>query len=117
LTTIGSAIAVRELNTRVQRMRQFRGLHVYAKIKLDRAPFPTRWNKAQQRPALTIVGWVTPTENGLAEVNVEALPSAQPVQATPKLRAEPATSATAPVSWKEIKEPSLSEEAEDSVPF
>ena len=71
VTTIGSAICVRELNTRVQRMRQYRGLRVYAKVKLDKAPFPTRWNKSQQRPALTVIGWVTPTEGGLAEVDVQ----------------------------------------------
>ena len=120
VTTIGSAICVRELNTRVQRMRQYRGLRVYAKVKLDKAPFPTRWNKSQQRPALTVIGWVTPTEGGLAEVDVQILPSLQapPTSApAPKTPPQEAVSTLKSLPWEEVAEPSLSEEMKDKVEF
>ena len=120
VTTIGSAIAVRELNTRVQRMRQFRGMKVYAKVKLFRAPFPTRFNKDQQRPALDLIGWVTPTEDGLAEVDVHSLPTLQQAPAVSAPQAPPkaaviSTSNTPP--WEEVDEPSLSEEMKDTIKF
>jgi hypothetical protein len=108
MTTIGSAIAVRELNERVKRMRHFRGARVYAKVGFSKCLFPTRYGE-RQRPHLQITGWVEPTEHGLAEIDSRLLPGLQQVP-TPKTQPDPAPDARA------VTEPSLSEELDDDLP-
>jgi hypothetical protein len=110
VTTIGSAICVRELCERVKRARKFRGGRVYAKVKFARAPFPTRYNKLQQRPHLEIISFVEPTEDGLREIDPNATPSLQQVSA-PKVQADPAPGA------REVAEPTLREEMQDELKY
>jgi hypothetical protein len=112
-TTIGSAICVRELNDRVKRMRAFRGGRVFAKVRLAKTLFPTRYNREQQRPHLEIVGWIEPTEHGLVQIDPRLLPSQQQAPVTPSLSA--VTSQVPP--WKSVNEPSLREETQDEIKF
>ena len=72
VTTIGSAMAVRELTDKVRRMRQFRGTRVYVKVGLSKCLFPTHYGP-RQRPHLQIFGWVEPTEDGLRQIDPQQL--------------------------------------------
>jgi len=56
LTTVGSAIAVRQLNDAVRRMRQFRGARVFAKVRLAKTDFPNNWGKRIGRIWRSLVG-------------------------------------------------------------
>jgi hypothetical protein len=94
VTTIGSAIAVRELTEPVKRMRSFRGERVFAKVALWKCRFPTHYREDQKRPHLEILGWLKPTEHGLVEIDPHLLPNLQPVS-----------------------EPSLAEELKDKIKY
>jgi hypothetical protein len=110
VTTIGSAIAVRELNTQVQRMRAYhKGRRVYAKIELATCVFPTSYGP-RQRPRLQILGFCEPTEQGLAEIDPNLRLSSPPTAAA-QLQPNPAPGA------RELAEPSLREEMKDEIKF
>ena len=112
-STIGSSIAVRELNAKVQRMRAFRGARVFAKVRLSKCLFPTRYGE-RQRPHLEIVGWVEPTEHGLAQIDPRLLSGAPGAQQAPAPRMQPNDPAP---GARVVTEPSLREELDDEVPF
>jgi hypothetical protein len=125
VTTTGSAIAVRELNERVKRMRHFRGARVFAKVGFSRCLFPTRYNREQQRPHLEIIGWVEPTAHGLVQIDPRLLPSLQQVPA-PKTAPDPTSPAPATPTastqqaappWQDVDEPTLAEEMGDKIKF
>ena len=109
VTTIGSAICVRELTEKVQRMRQFRGGRVFAKIGFTKCIFPTRYGE-RQRPHLQILGWVEPTDDGLMQIDPRLLAEPQPALA-PKMQPDPAPGA------RVVSEPSLREEMGDEIKF
>jgi hypothetical protein len=121
--TVGSAIAVRELNDRVKRMRQFRGGRVFAKVRFSRCLFPTRYNREQQRPHLEIVGWVEPTEHGLVQIDPRLLPNLQQVATPtpPPTSPAPTTATTSPqqatAPWRTVNEPTLAEETNDGIKY
>jgi hypothetical protein len=93
VSTIGSAICVRELTTAVQRMRQFRGERLDVMVELARCKFRTRYGD-RQRPFLRILYWARPGDKGLERVDTKALPGLQ-----------------------QVAEPSLQEELRDEVPW
>jgi hypothetical protein len=93
VTTIGSAICVRELTEAVKRMRQFRGERIYAAVEFGKCPFKTRFGE-RQRPTLRICGWFRPTDHGLEPVDTKTLPGLQ-----------------------RVAEPSACEEMRDKIPW
>jgi len=58
LTTVGSAICVRELVAQTRLMRSFKGEHVYPLIELSHTHMPTNYG-GRERPSLVVKNWVT----------------------------------------------------------
>ena len=54
--TVGASIAVDRLKTKVQWMRQLRGVNVVPVVQLDSKPMKTKLGP-KQRPEFTIVEW------------------------------------------------------------
>jgi hypothetical protein len=63
ITTIGSAICVRELAAQTKLMRSFRGEHVYPQVEPSHTFMPTNYG-GRERPDLKIKGWVRFGEGG-----------------------------------------------------
>jgi hypothetical protein len=115
--TTGGHRAVCDLVDKIKWMRRWRGAAVYPVVKLSKTFMPTRFG-GRMRPDLPVQRWVAFGGGG------ESLPAAE----TPKLETI-STSAPAEASAKttldkvaqsgvrEVKEPSLSEEMGDKVPW
>lgn len=86
--TVGGGIAVRELKDKVQWMRKLRGQNVYAVVTLANKFMKTRFG-GRQRPHFIVTRWIT-------------------------LGADEQTALPAPAH--EVKEPTLAEEMNDSIP-
>jgi hypothetical protein len=107
--TTGGHLAVRDISDRIKNMRRFRGEHVYPVITLSDAFMNTRFG-GRQRPHFKIVRWVRLGSGG---GQVEALPPPPPPMTKPA--DEPAPSQP-DLPLHEVKEPSLAEELNDSIP-
>ncbi len=110
-STIGSSIAIRELNDKVKRMRRFRGGRVFAKVKLAQVPVSD---------ALRGTAAATSGDRRLgrahrarprADRSALACQSAQQAPAPKMQPNDPAPGA------RVVTEPSLREELDDEVPF
>ncbi len=101
-STIGGSIAIRELVERIQRMRRFRGDHVYPAVVLDHKHMNTRFG-GRERPHLQVMGWYRIGDHGVESVGNDA--------PRPLLQ----SGAQAPV--QKVAEPSLGEELDDELPY
>ena len=63
LTTVGSAICVRELVAQTKLMRSFKGEHVYPLVELSHTFMPTGYG-GRERPNLIVKDWVRFGEGG-----------------------------------------------------
>jgi hypothetical protein len=106
--TVGGAVAVRELVERVQRMRRFRGEHVYPYVKLDHKHMRTRFG-GRERPHLEILAWYRIAERGVEAVDTT------PRLALDKAPAQQPLPSTAPL--QPVSEPSREEELDDKIPW
>ena len=100
-STIGGSIAIRELVERIQRMRRFRGDHVYPAVVLDHRHMNTRFG-GRERPHLQVMAWYRIGDHGVESVGNDA--------PRPLLQ----SGAQAPV--QKVAEPSLREELRDELP-
>jgi hypothetical protein len=89
LTTVGSAICVRELQAQVKLMRSYKGQYVFPLVELSHTYMPTAYG-GRERPHLVIKDWVrfgdggnvalpapkTSTLTGSAKATVESKPAA-----------------------------------------
>jgi hypothetical protein len=99
-STIGGSIAIRELVERIQRMRRFRGDHVYPAVVLDHKHMNTRFG-GRERPHLQVAGWYRIGDHGVEAVS--DTPRAM-LQQAPQPNLQP------------VSEPSLREELNDELP-
>ena len=95
VTTIGSAVCVRNLVSQVKLMRQFRGALVYPVVELSHTFMNTAFG-GRERPHLEIKRWITFGSSGpvLPAPNapvIEAAPSSVRVQAVEKPTAKEVT--------------------------
>jgi hypothetical protein len=137
--TIGAHIAVEELKDRVTWMRKLRGATVCPLVKLSSKPFKTKFGM-RTRPHFQIVGWCELGGNGdeapkqiggaggqtIEHIEQEVEPVDQAVAAP-----EPKQKQSAPVAkpgrpqlkererggLKRVKQPSFSEELDDSIRY
>jgi hypothetical protein len=98
--TVGGAIAIRDLVDRTQWMRRFKGVHVYAVVKLSDVLMNTRFG-GRQRPSFDIVKWIT-LDGGGGVLTPQELP---------RLESSP------PTAPKEVKPPSAKEVTDDEIKF
>jgi len=63
ITTIGSAICVRELAAQTKLMRSYRGEHIYPMVEPTHTFMPTNYG-GRERPDLKVKGWVRFGEGG-----------------------------------------------------
>ena len=101
VTTIGSAVCVRNLVSQVKLMRQFRGEHVYPVVELAHTFMNTAFG-GRERPNLDIKRWIRFGPGGSTE-------SALPAPSTPTI----ASSA----GMQTVERPSVREELDDEIPF
>ena len=101
VTTIGSAVCVRNLVSQVKLMRQFRGEHVYPVVELAHTFMNTAFG-GRERPHLDIKRWIRFGPGGSTE-------SALSAPSTPTI----ASSA----GMQTVERPSVREELDDEIPF
>jgi hypothetical protein len=63
ITTIGSAICVRELVAQTKLMRSYKGEHIYPLVELSHTFMPTKYD-GRERPNLVVKNWVRFGEGG-----------------------------------------------------
>jgi len=117
ITTIGSAIAVRELTDQIKRVRRFRGENVYAGVELNHTHFRTKYNPDRERPHLPIKRWVKlgpdSTADALPPPATPALPDSTPAASG----SAPAAAQGAPADAQPVAPITLKEEVQDEIPF
>jgi hypothetical protein len=107
ITTIGSAIAVRELVAQTKLMRSYRGEHVYPLVELSHSFMSTNYG-GRERPNLVVKSWVRFGEGG----NLVLPAPNQPVLTGS------ATAATGnPLGMQTVEKPTAKEVTEDEVKF
>jgi hypothetical protein len=106
ITTVGSAICVRELVEQIQLVRKFRGANVYPVTELGHTDFPTRYGLRQRPYLLNIKDWIVlgPNQTG-------ALPAPDNPEITP-----PATGG-APAGAQSVTPPAAKEVTGDEIRF
>jgi hypothetical protein len=118
-TTVGSAIAVRNLVEQINRVRRFRGEHVYPLVELSHVHFPNAYKSDRERPDLKIIDWVRFGDGGnlvSSSPNTPALTG--PTTATPEPKAEPkAEPSGRPPEAQSVEPITLKEELGDELPF
>jgi hypothetical protein len=106
LTTIGSAICVREFTDQVKLVRRLKGLNLYAVTELSQVDYPTGYGLKQRPYLLRIKKWVKlgPDQTALPapESNPEIAPPA---------------SGGAPAGAESVAPPTVAEEFNDKIPF
>jgi hypothetical protein len=100
--TVGGSIAIRELVEKIQRMRRFRGEHVYPLVKLDHKPMRTRYG-GRERPHLEVLAWFRVGDHGVQSIDASARLALTRVATEPPLQS--------------VQEPTLREELQDHVPY
>jgi hypothetical protein len=108
VTTVGSAIAVRELAEQVELVRKFKGANVYAVTELGHIDFPTSYGLRQRPYLLNIKNWVKlrPDQTG------DPLPAPDD---SPKIA--PATTRGAPAGAPTVEAPTAKEVTGDEICF
>ncbi|PWT80376.1 MAG: hypothetical protein C5B58_11780 [Acidobacteria bacterium] len=109
-TTIGSAIALRELVAQIKRVRRLRGSNVYPVVELASKHFPNQYAPDRHRPHFIIVDWVVLGPDRTANV----LP---PVTTTPELTVSTSGSSGVPEGAKPVSPITLSEDLDDKVTY
>jgi hypothetical protein len=112
VTTIGSAIAVRELVTQIKRVRRLRGDNAYPVVELSRTYFPNAYKPDRERPFLIIKNWV----NLGADRTANALPPPT-APALPGSGSPPAATSGTPVEAQSIAPITPKEELRDEIPW
>jgi len=112
ITTIGSAIAVRELVDRIKRVRRLRGDNVYPVVELSHVHFPNAYKPDRERPFLAIKDWVKLGADRVADT----LPSPT-AHALLDLGSAPAATSGVPVEAQSVTPITLKEEIQDEIPF
>jgi hypothetical protein len=113
ITTIGSAICVRDLVDRIQLMGRYRGAHVYPVVELSRTFMPTRFG-GRDRPQLVIKRWIMFGPGGGALPAPDTPSLTGPAAEEPPAAAKPASTKA---EFLEVKPPSRQEELSDSIPW
>jgi hypothetical protein len=118
LTTVGSAIAVRELVDQIRRVRRLRGDNAYPEIELSHVHFPNQYKPDRERPFCAIKKWVRlgpdRTADALPPPTAPVLPGSS--SAPTASGSAPATSG-APVDAQSVAPITLKEEVQDEIPF
>jgi hypothetical protein len=110
--TTGGGVAVRELAVKTKWMRRFRGPNVNATVTLSDTFMKNRFG-GRQRPHFIIKKWVGLDGEG-------TLPASKPLALEGGAAEKPTEKPTAPPiqpGIHEVKEPTLSEELNDEIPF
>ena len=115
ITTVGSAIAVRELVDQIKRVRRYRDRdNVYPVVELSHTHFPNGYKPDSERPHLLIKRWVTLGANRTADVlpppTTAALPNSGSASA-------PAATQGAPADAQPVAPVTLKEETQDEIPW
>jgi hypothetical protein len=107
ITTIGSAICVRELADQIKLVREIRGAHVHPVTELGHTDYPTNYGLKQRPYLLNIKGWIIlgPDQTG-------ALPAPD---GNPEI-APPATGG-APAGAQSVSKPTAKEVVDDEIIF
>ena len=107
ITTIGSAIAVRELADHIAMVRKFKGPNVFAVVELGRVDFRTAFGLRQRPFLLNVKKWVV-----LGPDQTDALPAPDD---DPKIA--PSTTRGAPAGAPTIASPTAKEVTGDEIEF
>src|SRR5215467_8790669 len=73
LTTVGSAICVRELVAQTKLMRSYKGEHLYPRVELSHTYMPTNYG-GRERPNLIVREWVRFGEGGSLVLSTPVTP-------------------------------------------
>jgi hypothetical protein len=117
ITTIGSAICVRELVAQTSLVRNFRGAQVYPLVELSHTLMTTGFGD-RERPSLVVKGWVRFGEGDQSLPVTEAPALAKPTPPAAQLdqfASKPGTPKAA--SMQTVEPPSAKEVTGDEIPW
>ena len=119
LTTIGSAIAVRELTDQIKRVRRLRGDNAYPVLELSHTHFPNRYKPDRERPSLAIKNWVKLGTDRAADALPPPTTPALPDSGNAPAASGNAAAATqgAPADAQAVAPITLKEEMRDEIRF
>jgi hypothetical protein len=106
-TTIGSAIAVRELVAQTKLMRSYRGEHVYPLVELSHSYMATAYG-GRERPNLVVKAWVRFGEGGNLVL---------PAPNKPVLTGSATAATSNPLGMQTVEKPTAKEVTGDEVKF
>jgi hypothetical protein len=114
LTTVGSAICVRELVAQTKLMRSYKGEHVYPLVELSHTFMPTNYG-GRERPNLVVKDWVRFGNGG----NLVLPAPNRPVLADSAVATtEPKSAATSnPTGMQSVGKLTAKEVTRDEIPF
>jgi hypothetical protein len=107
ITTIGSAIAVRELVAQTKLMRSYRGEHIYPLVELSHTFMSTNYG-GRERPNLIVKSWVRFGEGG----SLVLPPSNEPV-----LTGSATAAASNPLGMQTVEKPTAKEVTGDEIKY
>jgi hypothetical protein len=107
ITTIGSAIAVRELVAQTKLMRSYKGEHVYPLVELSHTHMNTNFG-GRERPNLVVKAWVRFGEGGNLVL---------PAPNNPTLTGSAAAATSNPLGMQTVEKLSAKEVTGDSIEY
>jgi hypothetical protein len=120
ITTVGSAIAVRELVNQIKRVRRYHGRdNIYPVVELSHTHFTNAYKPDRERPDLRVERWVTlgadRTANVLPPLTTATLPDSSSAPAASG--SAPAATQGAPADAQPVAPVTLKEEMQDEIPW
>jgi hypothetical protein len=114
VTTIGSAVCVRELVAQTKLMRSFKGEHVYPLVDLSHTFMPTNYG-GRERPNLVVKNWVRFGEGGSL---VLPAPNKPVLTGSAAATVESKAAATSnPLGMQRVEKPTAKEVTQDEILF
>ena len=114
ITTVGSAICVRELAAQTKLMRSYRGEHVYPQVEPSHTFMPTNYG-GRERPSLPVKGWVRFGEGGNL---VLPAPNKPVLTGSATATVEPKSTATSnPAGMQRVEPLTAKEVTQDEIPW
>jgi hypothetical protein len=112
ISTVGSAICVRELVAQTRLMRSFRGEHVYPLVELSHTHMPTNYG-GRERPNLVVKNWVTFGGGG----GMPELPTPSTPPLTTPNASSPPVAPDNPLGMQHVAPLTAKEVTGDEIPF